>query len=155
MIPPIRYTTVAAIIVAFVLAALVVRIAHALVHRLLGALDIAGSENRAAVHARARQLIRALTLLAYGVAAVASVTFALSRFGVADARWDPRGLTRWFFVHGVNAGIIVVGAYIVIRAANLGIEHLQYKLGQRHSHGEVDRDDVLEFVQSRRAGGPK
>ena len=138
MIPPIRYTTVAAIIVAFVLAALVVRIAHALVHRLLGALDIAGSENRAAGHARARQLIRALTLLAYGVAALASASLALSRFGIEEARWDPRALARWFATHGINAVLILAGAFVIVRAANLAIEQMQFKLSRRHAATDLE-----------------
>jgi hypothetical protein len=59
--PALRYTTIGVIVLAFVVAAVAVRIAHALVHRLLDALEIVGSENRAAVHARAQQLIRAAT----------------------------------------------------------------------------------------------
>ena len=105
------------------------RVAHAVVHRLLDALDIVSAENRAAVHARARQLIRALTLLAYGVAALASISLALARFGVDEPRWNPRLLGHWVLTHGVNIVIILVGACIVIRAANLAIEHLQFKLG--------------------------
>src|SRR5581483_5765192 len=67
-----------------------------------------------------------------------SISFALARFGVAEARWDPRTMGRWFLIHSVNVAIIVVGAYVVIRAANLGIEHLQYKLGRRHSHADLE-----------------
>src|SRR5262249_12005073 len=93
---------------------------------------------RTAVHARARQLVHAVTLLAYGIAAIASVSFALSRLGVADTRLDPRALARWFIVHGVNAVIIIVGAYVVIRAANVAIEHLQYRLGQRQSQSDLE-----------------
>src|SRR5439155_759573 len=100
--PSIRYTTVVAVVVAFVVAALVVRAAHAIVHRLLDALEMVGAENRAAVHARARQLIRALKLLAYGVAALASVSLALSRFGLSEPRWDPREVARWSATHGIN-----------------------------------------------------
>ena len=51
--PAFRYTTIGVIVLAFVVAAVAVRIAHAVVHRLLGALEIVGSENRSAVHARA------------------------------------------------------------------------------------------------------
>ena len=60
----IRYTTVAAVILAFVLAAIVASVGRALIHRALKALDIVGAENREAVQARARQLMRALTTLA-------------------------------------------------------------------------------------------
>jgi small-conductance mechanosensitive channel len=92
---PIRYTTVGAIVLAFIVAAVVVRVAHAIIQRLLNALEIVSAENRAAVQARAQQLTRALTVLAYGVAALAAVTLALSRFGINEPRWDPRLLGHW------------------------------------------------------------
>jgi moderate conductance mechanosensitive channel len=136
--PSLRYTTVVAVVVAFVVAALVVRAAHAIVHRLLNALEMVGSENRAAIHARAQQLIRALTLLAYGVAALASVSLALSRFGLTEPRWDPREVARWSATHGINVIIIAAGAFIVIRAANLAIEHLQFKLSRRHATSDLE-----------------
>ena len=135
---PFRYTTVGAVVLAFVLAAVAVRVAHAILHRVLDALDIVGAENRAAVHARAKQLIRALTLLAYGVAGVASVSLALSRFGISEARWDPRLVAGWTVTHGVNLVIIVFGAFIVIRAANLAIEHLQFKLARGHAATDLE-----------------
>ena len=34
--------------------------------------------------------------------------------------------------------IIVIGAFIVVRAANLAIEHLQHKLGRRHSQSDLE-----------------
>jgi small conductance mechanosensitive channel len=136
--PSIRYTTVAAVVIAFIVAAIVVRVAHALIHRFLSALEIVGAENRAAVHARARQLIRALTLLAYGVAVLASVSLALSRFGLAEPRWDPREVARWSATHGINVIIIVAGAFIVVRAANLAIEHLQFKLSRSHATTDLE-----------------
>ncbi len=138
MIPSIRYTTVAAVVFAFVMAAVVVRIAHAIVHRLLDALDIIDADNRAAVHARAKQLIRALTLLAYGVAALASISLALTRFGINESRWDPRLLARWFATHGINALVILAGAFVVVRVANLAIEHLQFKLSRRHAATDLE-----------------
>ncbi|MEI4861445.1 hypothetical protein Q8G41_28040, partial [Klebsiella pneumoniae] len=54
--------------VAFVVAALLLRVARIVVQRALDALDIGGKENHEAVRRRARQLTNALTLLAYGVA---------------------------------------------------------------------------------------
>jgi moderate conductance mechanosensitive channel len=136
--PPVRYTTVVAVVLAFLVAAAVVRVAHAIVHRALKSLDIVGSENRTAVHARAAQLIRALTVLAYGVAALAAISLALERFGVNEPRWDPRLLLHWSLTHGVNVVIIVVGAFIVVRGANLAIEHLQFKLARRHATGDLE-----------------
>jgi len=136
--PSIRYTTIVAVLLAFALAAVAVRIAHALVHRLLGALDIAEPEDRAAVQARARQLIRALTVLAYGVAALASISLALTRFGINDTRWDPRTLGRWGATHGINMLLILTGAFVVTRAANLAIGHLQFKLSRRHATTDLE-----------------
>lgn len=136
--PSLRYTTIGAVVVAFVVAAILVRVAHAIIHRLLDALDIVGSENRAAVHARARQLIRALTVLAYGVAALASISLALERFGLSEPRWDPRLAARWAATHGVNVVVIITGSFIVVRAANLAIEHLQFKLGRGHASTDLE-----------------
>jgi small-conductance mechanosensitive channel len=133
-----HFTTLAAVLGAFVLAAVLVLVARAIVHRVLGALDFVGTENQAAVHRRARQLIHALTILAYGVAALASISLALSRFGVGEARWDPRLIAHWSITHGVNIAIIIVGALIVVRAANLAIEHLQFKLGRRHTNTDLE-----------------
>ena len=93
--PDIRYTTVGAVVLAFVVAAAVVRIATAVIRRILNALDIVSAENREAVQTRARQLIRALTLLAYGAAALASVSLALERFGINEPGWNPRWLGHW------------------------------------------------------------
>jgi small-conductance mechanosensitive channel len=133
-----RYSAVAAILLAFAVAAILVRIAHGVIHRLLDALDIVGAENRAAVHARAKQLIRALTLLAYGIAALASVSLALERFGISEPRWNLRQLVPWAMTHGINLLVIVTGGFIVVRTANLAIEHLQFKLGRRHASSDLE-----------------
>ncbi len=129
---------VIAIVAAFAIATLVVRVAHAVLRRALNALDIVSAENRAAVDARARQVISALTLLAYAVAALASVSLALARFGFGEPRWEPREAARWVLLHGINIIVIVVGASVVMRAANLAIEHLQYKLGRRHVEHDLE-----------------
>jgi moderate conductance mechanosensitive channel len=133
VILPYRYATIVAILVAFLIAAVAVRILSAIIHRLLGRLDIADAQNRSAVQARARQLVRALTLLAYAIAALASVSMALSRFGINDGGWDPRAIGRWFATHGINIALIVAGSFAVIRAANLAIEHMQFKLSRHHA----------------------
>jgi small-conductance mechanosensitive channel len=135
---PISYTTLATILLAFVLATVVVRVARTIVHRLLDALEIVGQENRAAVHARAEQLIRALTLLAYGIAALASISLALERFGVSEPQWNPRQLLHWGLTHGVNVLVILAGAFIVTRVANLAIEQLQFKLARRHTTTDLE-----------------
>jgi len=133
VIPPYRYATAVAILIAFALAALAARILSTIIHRLLGRMQMVDAANQEAVHARARQLVRALTFLAYGIAALASVSIALSRFGINDAGWDPKTLGRWFATHGINAVLILAGAFAVVRAANLVIEHMQFKLSRRRA----------------------
>ena len=130
--------TVLAVALVFVLATIAARLGRAVVQRVLGAIEIVGADNRDAVQARARQLIRALTLLAYAVAAVASISLGLSRLGVNESRWDPRVASRWVLGHGVNILIILVGGFVVIRAANLAIEHLQHKLARRHAQADFE-----------------
>ena len=134
----VHYATAGIILLAFALAAVLVRLADIVIHRLLGRLDIVGTENQAAIHEGARRLVRALMLMAYGVAAAASISFALSRFGITEARWNLADSGRWFARHGVNIIIIVVGATVVIRGAHLVIEHLQFKIGRRQSHSDLE-----------------
>src|SRR5262245_5603477 len=136
--PPVRFTALVAIVLVFVAAAVVVRIAHAIIHRLLRDLEIVGAENREVVHARAKQLIRALTFLAYGVAAVASISLALERFGLGEPSVDLRLVARWVFTHGLNVVIIVIGAVIVTRVANLAIDHLQFKLARTKATTDLE-----------------
>jgi small-conductance mechanosensitive channel len=135
---PLRFEAAFAIVLVFVVAAIVVRIAHAIIHRMLGGLDIVGVENLEVVHARAKQLIRALTFLAYGVAAIASVSLALARFGVGEPGWDLRVIARWTFTHGLNVVIILIGAIVVTRVANLAIDHLQFKLARNKATTDLE-----------------
>jgi small conductance mechanosensitive channel len=132
------YKTPAAVVFAFLLAAVLVRVAHAVIHRLLDRLDVVSAENRAAVHARGEQLIHALTLLAFGLAAIVSVSLALTQLGIGEPRWDPRTAAHWVLVHGLNSVVIIAGAFIVVRAAHLAIAHLQHKLGRRHTQGDLE-----------------
>jgi moderate conductance mechanosensitive channel len=120
---------VAAIVAAFVLAALVVTIARRLLYRVVARLTIVSEANREAVHARVGEVIRSLKLVAYGLAAIASVGLALGRLGVPIPEWRPDLVVRWAIVHGFHVVAIVAGAYIVIRAARLVIDHLQFKVG--------------------------
>src|SRR2546426_264762 len=122
------FTTIVAIVLAFAAAAAVVRLFHWMIRRFENALVIVSAENRAAVHARALQLGRALTLLAYAIAAIATVSLTLERVGISEPQWQPRQITHWLVTHGINVVIITVGAVVVIRAANLAIEHLQHKI---------------------------
>jgi moderate conductance mechanosensitive channel len=133
----VHYTTAGIVLLAFALAAVLVRLADVVIHRLLGRLDVVSAENQKAIRDRARRLIRALTMMAYGVAAVASVSFALTRLRVAPG-WSLESVVPWFLRHGVNSIIIVIGATVVIRGAHLAIEHLQYKIGRRQSHDDLE-----------------
>src|SRR5205814_5669380 len=72
------------------------------------------------------------------VAALASVSLALTRFGITEARWDPRTLARWVATHGINVLLIFAGSFVVVRAANLAIEHLQFKLSRRHADTDLE-----------------
>jgi small-conductance mechanosensitive channel len=132
------YATVGAILLVFIAAAVLVRLARWIVHRVLGALEIVGTENREAVHARAKQLLHALTLLAYGFASLAAISLALEWFGVAELQWNPRLLLHWILTRGINVVAILIGAFIVVRVANLAIEHLQFKLARRHASTDLE-----------------
>ena len=134
----VHYSTIAAVALIFVLAALVVSVVRSIIHRLLARLETVNAANRVALHARGQQLGRALTMLAYGIAALASISFALSRVGIGEPRWNPGELGRWLTAHGINIVVIVAGAWVVVRAANLAIEHLQFKLGRHHVHTDLE-----------------
>jgi small conductance mechanosensitive channel len=131
-------TTLVAIAVAFAVAAIAVQIAHALVHRLIESMHTVSAENRAVVRERARKLLRALQLFAYGIAALASVSLALTRFGIDERRWDPRLVAHWAFTHGINIVVVVLGATIVMRASQLLIEHLQHRVGHAHAGSDLE-----------------
>jgi small-conductance mechanosensitive channel len=94
--------------------------------------------SRAALHERAKKLVRTVMLLAYGVAALASIALALSWLGIGGLQTDPRLIGRWLITHGVNALLIVVGATFVMRAANLAIERLQHRLGAGRSQTDLE-----------------
>src|SRR5262245_38075368 len=106
----INYPAIATVLTAFVLAAVLIRIAQVLIHRFVISLDIESPDNREAVRGRAKQLIRAVMLLVYGVAALASISFALDRFGVAEPQLNGRQVVRWFMTHGINVLIVIVGS---------------------------------------------
>jgi len=83
-------------------------------------------------------LVRALTYLAYGLAAIASLSLALSQIGLEAPRLDPRTAGLLLLRHGINIIVILVGATIVVRAANLAIVHLQHKLSSRHGQTDLE-----------------
>jgi len=135
---PVRYVTIGVVLIAFATAAVLARIARVIVLRMLRGLEIVGTENREAVHARAQQLLRALTALAYGAAAVISISLALERFGISEPGLNPRLLVHWLLTHGINMLVILVGAFIVVRAANLAIDQLQFKLARRRAATDLE-----------------
>jgi small conductance mechanosensitive channel len=47
-------------------------------------------------------------------------------------------VARWAATHGINVIIIVAGAFIVVRSANLAIEHLQFKLSRSHAATDLE-----------------
>jgi small-conductance mechanosensitive channel len=135
--PTINYTIVGAVFLTFIGAYVLVRVAQVVVERLLGASESVGSE-RVAMQVRASQLLHALKLLAYGVAAFASVSLAVESFGFGEPRLEVRTIVRWIVTHGVNLVVIVAGAYTVIRAANFAIANLQLKLGRHHTQNDLE-----------------
>jgi small conductance mechanosensitive channel len=66
------------------------------------------------------------------------MSLALSRLGISEARWDPRTVAHWAATHGINVVIIVAGAFIIVRAANLAIDHLQFKLARTHATTDLE-----------------
>jgi moderate conductance mechanosensitive channel len=134
--PTFRWDLIGAVLLAFAVAAIAALIVRRVIHRAVRGLETVNAENRDTLHARAKQLIHALTLALYGAAGLASVSFAFDRLGFNEPEWNPHYLLHWSLTHGVNLIIVLVGAYIVIRASSIGIEHLEFKLARRH--GEVD-----------------
>jgi small conductance mechanosensitive channel len=130
--------TILDIVLAFAAAAVVARLLHALVQRRIHELEIVSVENRAALQKRAAQLVRLLTALAFGAAAVVALSLLMAHFGITDQPFSPRRLRDWVMTSGLTIVLIIVGAMVVIRAAHLAIEHLQHKLGHRHAPSDLE-----------------
>jgi small conductance mechanosensitive channel len=135
---PSYVVAVLAIVGAFGVAAIVVAIAHAVVHRALDRMNVVTPESRKALHDRATRLIGSLRLLTFGIVALGSISYVLARLGIAESTWDLRATGQWVLTHGVNLIIILAGAAIVIRAANLAIENLQQQLAHRHTASDLE-----------------
>jgi small conductance mechanosensitive channel len=138
MMPAFRWDLIGVVLLAFAVAAIGALVVRRLIHRRVRELDTVSPENREALHTRAKQLVQALTLLFYGAAALASVSLAVDRLGFNEPAWNPRYLLHWSLTHGVNLIIVLVGAYIVIRAASIGIEQLQFNLARRHGGADYE-----------------
>jgi hypothetical protein len=129
-----HYRAGAEVLVAFLCAAALVWVAGRLVYRVVGRLDI-DAENKAAIQERAKRVIRALRLLAYAVAAVASVSLALRTFGISGPWWSPEIAFGWLLSprrqHPRHRRRFVD----IVRVLHLAIKHLQFKVGRRHASG--------------------
>ncbi len=135
--PAAPYRDAGTILLAFVIAAILVWLARRVIDRFLGHLDV-DPEHRAAVQASGKKVMRALTLMAYAIAAAASISLALSRLGISEPTWNREALARWFLRHGVNIIVIAVGATIVVRVLHLAIEQLQFKVGRGHAKTDLE-----------------
>jgi moderate conductance mechanosensitive channel len=116
---------VGAACLAFLVAGLVVLAGRRYLRRWLATLDIATPENRMALEARARGVVTALAVAAFGIAAITAVSVMLGRMGIDVPDWTPRQIVSWVLSHGIRALIIVAGAYITLRGAHLAIERFQ------------------------------
>ena len=47
-------------------------------------------------------------------------------------------MLHWALTHGINVLVIFTGAFIVIRTANLAIEHLRFKLSRSHASTDLE-----------------
>ena len=129
---------------AFALAAVVVWFGRRLVNRFLARLDIVAPEARGELQARARQLVGALAVAAFGIAAVATVPLVLSGAGLEVPDWTPRQIVSWLLSHGLHSLIIIAGAFITLRVAHLAIGRFKYRAGG-------DPADLANLERVRRA----
>lgn len=126
------------ILTIFGVAAVVVGVARRLVRRLFVTASWANTEAAAALERRASGFMRALQLLAFGLAAVASVSFTLERFHIAEPVWNERALARWSVTHGINVAVIIIGAVSLLRAASLAIEHFCQRVSTGYHPGDQE-----------------
>lgn len=112
----------------FALAAVVAWAGRRVLRRSLSGREVIEPEIRAAVQASARQLLRGVKLLAYGTAALVSMALALPTFKIKLADWEPQDILRWLLGPGIQIAIVLVAAYITIRAIHLWIEYFEYHI---------------------------
>jgi len=146
-----RVAVAAVVVLIFALAAFAVRALRSVLRRTIDTLDALNDENRAAMHARADKLVNAFAVLAYGIAAVLSVSVAVARLSMG-ARWDPRQIERSFVVRGINIVVIIIVAFVVVRAAHLAIARIQYSVGRRDERHDLEwqrRATTLSSILSR------
>jgi len=144
--------TIIDIVLVFIVAALVARGLRAAIHRTLDKQDFVNPASRAAIHRRAKQLVWTLTLLAFGVAALAAMSFLFRHFSVDEPAWYPDRIVHQLLTKGVPIVFIIVGAMVVVRAAHLLIEQLQHQLANRHGPTDLEwqrRSSTLSGILSR------
>ncbi|MGE5359487.1 MAG: mechanosensitive ion channel family protein [Bacteroidales bacterium] len=117
-------------VVLFAVATLAARAGRRLLRRSLTAQGVADPESREAVQTRARQLLRGLRLLAYGTASVTTALLLMWLLWPAQLkklRRSPDDLLELLFDPGIRIALIIVAAYITVRAIHLWIEYLEYR----------------------------
>jgi small conductance mechanosensitive channel len=114
-------------VLAFLVAAIVFWLGRRAVYRGLVGVDTAFDENRALLQKRARQLVLAVAVLAFGAAAIASLSLVLSLLGIDVPEWSPRQVMSWVLSHGIRTLVIIAGAFITLRLATLAIERFQQR----------------------------
>lgn len=127
-----------AIVTVFAVAIVFVRVVHAVLHRALEGMEQADAESRKVLHERVIGLIRTLRLLAFSIAALASISFALASLGIAQPGWNLRSSLDWMLTHGLNLVVVIVGAAIVLRVGHLAIEQLQHRISTRHGTADPE-----------------
>jgi moderate conductance mechanosensitive channel len=118
----------------FLIAAVAVWLGRRLLAKALAGLRVE-AEHRGLVDARARQALRVLKLTVYGAAAVASMSWALSEFGIGTPAWRPRDLVTWSLTHGLRIAAILAGSYITLRVAALVIGQVEFESARSRAGG--------------------
>jgi len=133
--PDIRYTTVGAVCSRLHHSRpAVARAARSVIHRLAQRPSTSPAPRTARWSTpRARQLTRALTLAGLRRRRARERLAGAGALRRQRAAVEPAAARHWALTHGVNLVIIFVAAFIVIRAANLAIDHFQFKLARRHA----------------------
>jgi len=85
-----------------------------------------------------RYVLNAVGILALLLALRAVIAVVLKRIGIQEPQWDPRLVLNWSLTHGINALAILLGAFIVTRAAGLAINQLQLGLTRRHAATDLE-----------------
>jgi len=72
--------------------------------------------------------VTALAVVAFGIAGVATLAFVLSLLRVEVPDWTPRQVLAWTLSHGLRALIVLVLAYVALRASSVAIERFKVRL---------------------------